>query len=272
MATNPNASAANPLAGLLTGGSSGANTAGNWNTLSEHERRSAWGSINDVFQQILGRSASMAEAKKYYVMGISSYALGQQLMMSKEFVHTSVFAQLKRGYAYELQQFVGGGFKLGNKQVQAFAAHNYTTTDVQAWVYAHPHIYVHSNDYKTRVQQMKDVYQQVFGIDPYAAGNTGSTRQQVDTNKQRAGIQGHQFQNIPNDPLLHHISHAALHFQTPDQYRSFLMNTDAYKVQARSKLAAGQAADAGLTLNSQGRPIQQGLSGIGHQQQADVAQ
>jgi len=253
--------AANPLAGLFN--TSTQSTAGDWNTLSEHEKKAAWGGINDVFMQILGRPASMAEAQKYYSSGISNYALGQQLMMSKEFTHTGIFHQLQRGYAYELQQFVGGNFKLSTKQAQSFAAHNYTTTDIQAWVYAHPHIYVHSNDFQTRVGQMRDVYQQVFGIDPYASGNLGTHKVQIDTNAKKPGIQGHQFGEQANDPLLAHIHQAALHFQTTDQYKAWLMNTPLYKSQAVAKLAPGAVADASLTLDSRSRPIQPGLATTG---------
>jgi len=217
MAQSDPTTSSNPLAGLF---GDGGRTDMNWGNLTPHERRVAWGQINDVYMQILGRQATVAEARKYYDQGLSNYALGQQLMMSKEFVHTETFAQLKRGYAYELQQFVGAGFKLTNKLAQSFAAHNYTTTDLQAWVYAHPHVYVRSNDFKSRVAQMKDVYQSVFGIDPYAAGNNGmhdvDIRKRVDTNKKQPGIQGHTFNTVtvqrPDDPLLHHIHQAALHF------------------------------------------------------------
>lgn len=271
-------STSNPLPGILSGGTSG-RTDMTWANLTSHERAVAWGQINDVFMQILGRSATQADAQKYYNMGISNYALGQQLMMTKEFTHTQIFAQLQRGYAYALQQFVGGGFKLSTKLAQSFAAHNYTTTDLQAWVYAHPHVYVHSNDYQTRVSQMRDVYQSVFGIDPYAAGNLGNhpvdVQQRVDTNKKQPGIQGHAFNTVtvqrPNDPLLAHIQQAALHFQTPDQYKAFLMQTPVYRQQALARVAPTNPADAGLTLDSRGRPVQQGLGGM-NRSGADIPQ
>ncbi len=260
--------ASNPLSGILSGSAGGSGSGGRmnmtWGNLTGHERSVAWGQVNDVFMQILGRQATMAEAQKAYDTGISNYALGQRLMMSKEFTHTANFAQLRRSYAYELQQFVGANFKLTNKLAQSFAAHNYSTTDLQAWVYAHPHVYVHSNDFQSRVSQMKDVYSSVFGLDP-ALGDYGQhqVRARVDTNKKVPGVQGNKFvmQNVANDPLLGHIQQAALHFQTPDQYRAWLMNTAQYKQHAMTAVKPNAPADAGLTLNAQGRPVQQALAG-----------
>jgi hypothetical protein len=253
----PPAPTTNPLSGILSGGTTGRLNM-TWENLTGHERAVAWGQINDVFEQILGRQATKADAKKFYNMGISNYALGQQLMMSKEFRHTSIFAQLQRGYQYELAQFVGGSFKLSPKLAQSFAAHNYSTTDIQAWVYRHPHIYTRSNDFQTRVSQMKDVYGQVMGVDPYAGAPTVGKR--IDTNKKKKGIQGNEYVNV-QDPLLAHLHQAALHFQTPDQYKAWLMSSSAYKNKVRSSIAAPSSQpDAGLTLDSRGRPIQQGLA------------
>ena len=240
----------------------------NWGNLTNHERNVAWGQINDIYEQILGRKATVAEAKKYYNMGISNYALGQTLMETKEFTHTAIFNQLRSGYAYELAQFMGGGFKLSTKLAQSFAVHNYSTTDIQAYIYRHPHLYVRSNDFQTRASQMRDVYGQVFGVDPYA--QAGGVGKRVDTNKKKPGIQGNKVVDVQN-PLLAHIHQAALNFQTPDQYKAFLMNTAAYKNKVRTSInPASSTPDAGLTLNSQGRPIQQGMGQAAGQRGADV--
>ncbi len=259
----------NPLSGLLAGSSGGGPTNMVWDNLTGHEKATAWGSINDIFVQILGRQATLAEAKKYYNEGISNYALGQQLMMSKEFTHTALFNQLKRSYHYELAQFLGTPYKLKDKLVQSFAAHNYTTTDIQAWVYAHKNVYMQSNDYKTRVAQMKDVYSQVFGVDPYAQAPDTHHKVWTDTNKKKPGFQGG-FQVEFDNPLLHHVQQAALHFQTPDQYRAYLQGTPLYKRQVLNQVDAQKQPDAGLSLTPAGRPVQRALNP--HGTMADVAQ
>lgn len=224
-----------------------------WNQLTGQAQKDFWARVNDIFLKILGRSATMGEAQKAYQSGYGSYALAQRLYMSKEFTHSQLFHQMARQYNYYLQQFVGNGFHLTAKQIQSFAAHGYSSTDIQAWVYHQPKLYMQTHDYKNRVDQMLQVYRDTFGIDP-----TQQQERIVDTNKRMPGDQpGIQY----NTPLLQHIQAAALHFSTPDEYRQYLESSGAYKNILTNRIApsTGQM-DAGLSINTSGRPVQNGLS------------
>ena len=252
------------LGGIFGSGSSSSakrkvHGAYNWNQLSGQAQKDFWARVNEIFTKILGRSATMKEAQQAYTSGYGSYALSQKLYMSKEFVHSPLYTQMARQYNYYLQQFVGQGVNLTPKQIQSFAAHGYTSTDIQAWVYHQPQLYMRSHDYQNRVDQMLGIYQSVFGISPEQQMNVpGATP----TNKQLA--RGMRPATEFNSPLLQHIQAAALHFQTPDEYKQYLMGSQQYKSQLYNTIApsTGQM-DSGLSINSAGKPVQNGLSPLG---------
>jgi hypothetical protein len=263
--------AGNPLSGLL-GGSGSSAPKDKWSDLDQHQKASIFGQASDIYLQWLGRQPTMKEAEAWYSAGQSAYGLQTALIMSKEFLHTGIYRQYQRKYAFAIEQFFGAGFKLKPKMIQSFTAHGYDTTDIQAWIYRHPKVYMQSNDYKDRVSQFYDIYQQSFGVDPAAriAGQE-DVRQRVDTNKKRPGVQGHSFNTVtihPDDPLLKHAQQAALHFATPGQYQSWLHSTQAYQAHAQAQVQ-GQQSDAGLQLDQNGRPVQQGLGG-GNRSRADI--
>jgi hypothetical protein len=115
-----------------------------------------------------------------------------------------------------------------------------------------------SHDYQNRVDQMLQIYQSTFGIDP---------QQQLlhqNTNKNTFGQTGVQPQEAYNNPLLQHIQAAALHFQTPDEYRQYLQSSPQYRNILLNRIApsTGQM-DSGLAINSSGRPVQNGISPLG---------
>jgi hypothetical protein len=230
----------------------------NWNQLSGQAQKDFWARVNDVFTKILGRQATMGEAQKAYQAGYGTYALEQKLYMSNEFQHSPLFKQMSHQYNYYLQQFVGPGVHLNAKQVQSFAAHGYTSTDIQAWVYHQPQLYMRSNDYQTRVDQMLQEYRSVFGLDPAqqltGAGTTA-------TNKGGLLKPAQDY----SDPLLQHIQAAALHFSTPDEYKQYLLSSPQYKniLFNRVNPSSSNPGDSGLSINAQGRPVQNGISPIG---------
>lgn len=231
--------------GLLGGSGTG------WAGLTQHDQRLEWGRVNSIYEKYLGKKASMAEAEAVYNSGLSDYSLEQQLIMSPAFTKSPMFHQLENEYAYELRQYVGTGFRLTAKQVQAFAAHNYTSTDLQSWVAAHPNIYVHSNEFRSRVDEMLNTFQSVMGYDPYASNGV------ADTN---AKVKKGQIVGTSANPLIAHAYQAALNFQTADQYKAWLESTPQGRARALGKTNPnpGTHSDAGLTLDAQGRPVMQG--------------
>jgi len=242
--------------------------------LSKHQFATFQGQVNTVYEQWLGRKATEKEAMKVYQSGISWKTLQQNLIMSKEFVGTAQFTKAADYYKLVLAKFMGGNYQIHNKQIQSFLAHGFQEGDVQAWVHAHPHIYAQSNEFQQNKAALVNQYMQIYGYDP-TQGQAGMVAKKVSV------VSGHGKKGNPfhktvtkmvekSNATMEMINQAALHFQSPDQFAMFLRKQPQYKTSAEyNRGNPQQNRAAGLSINTFGRPVVGGQSGV--DQTADIA-
>lgn len=261
-----------------TGGGGGGSTAGDWGKLSAHDRASYIGNYNDAALQTLGRRVSDSEAKMFYAKGWGTYAVQQYLIHHhiKQWYNSTApnggrnMVNLANTALYENLGIAQGTVKFKASQLAKFAASGWSPTDIANWALKQPKIFVHSTQYATNLTGMQNAYAQAFGlqnVDP-SQWSTSSTRVHVDTNKKKKGVQGQVYKTVTGapgsgDPLSAHIQSAALHFQSPDQYVTWLQKQPSYKQYQAETMSAGQANQ----VQGQGPEQQQPL---GQRQQADV--
>lgn len=235
--------------------------------LSRHQFATFQGQVNTVYEQWLGRKATEKEAMKVYQSGISWKTLQQQLIMSKEFVGTAQFKKAADYYKLVLGKFMGGNYQIHNQQIQSFLAHGYQQGDVQAWIYAHPHIYRQSNEFQQNKAALVDQYIQIYGYDP-TQGTAGTVSKKVRVKTGKVGKKGHPFfktvtkQVEKPNATMEMINQAAQHFQSPDQFAAFLRRQPQYKSSLEyNRGNPQQNKAAGTSINTFGRPVVGGQSG-----------
>lgn len=258
-------------------GSSGGSTSAapatqTWASLDSHTKAVYTAQLSDIYMQILGRKATQSEVQRWWTQGMSSYAIQQQLMMSKEFRHTALYRQSARKLNMELQQQFGGAINVKPHLMQTWIAHGYGPEDVQAWLWRHPHIFRQSNIYKDRLAQLADVYSQTLGVD-WAAQDMRMQRP-APKGKGPGAFQGSRTDQLKNPnglhpiplnkngkphgpvmvptPLARHFDQMAFHFKDPEAYRLALMKTPEYRKLVLER--TGSVSPQGAPTDELGRP------------------
>ena len=235
--------------------------------IDRHQFNTFRGQVNTIYQQWLGRNATEKEAMKIYQSGVSWKTLQQQLIMSPEFIGTAQFTKASDYYKLILGKFMGGNYQIHNKQIQSFLAHGYQEGDVQSWIYAHPHIYQQSNEFQQNKAALVNQYIQVYGYDPtQSKAGEAPKQERVKIGVGKKGNPKFKTETVmaqKQNAIMEMINQAAMKFQSPDQFAMFLRKQPQYKSSLEyNRGNPQQNKAAGTTINTFGRPVVGGESGV----------